>query len=282
MTEFETINPVSLNDALSFVAKKGVVPIAGGTDLLVILHDRYHQPWPTLLVLDRIKALHKIKIGNKSITLGPLVTFSKIEKSEELALNAPQLVQGALVAGSVQIRNRATIGGNIANGSPSGDLLPSLYVLEAKLELSSKTGKRLVSIEKFFKGPRSTILKKNELITAIEFSKSSNFGFFLRLATRKALAISKVSVAVDTSIRDGVIESIKIALGAVAPTVIRASATEEFLAGKKIDKTTIVKAIQIIKSEATPIDDIRSLADYRREMVGVLFKRGFNTRFKFE
>lgn len=274
MVELETINPLSLKDALQSLSKRGVVPIAGGTDTLVRLYDKYDKPWPMLLVLERVKALHRIKIAKNSITLGPLVTFSDIEQSAELAQYAPQLVQAASVAGSVQIRNRATIGGNIANGSPSGDLIPPLFVLGTKLELSSVTRKRQVPIERFFKGPGQTVLNKNELITAIRFDKSYNIGFFSRLATRKALAISKVSVAVNASIQNNIVEDIKIALGAVAPTVIRASETEKYLAGKYLDNDVLTEAVEIIKSEARPIDDIRSLAEYRREMVGVLFKRG--------
>jgi CO/xanthine dehydrogenase FAD-binding subunit len=274
VADFETINPLSLKEALSHVGKNRVVPIAGGTDLLVRLHDLYDYPWPKLLVLDRIKPLHKIDIKNNKITLGPLVTFTEIMNSSELKKYAPQLTQAASVAGSVQIRNRATIGGNLANGSPSGDLIPPLYVLDAKLELTSAKAKRLVPIAKFFIGPGKTILHKNELITAIYFAKSSGHGFFDRLATRKALAISKVSVAADIAIQRGKVVDARIALGAVAPTVIRAPLTEEHLIGKELSEQTINEAANMLSSEARPIDDIRSLAEYRREMVGVLLKRG--------
>lgn len=276
MTGQILINPKSLKSALDNLASNSYMPIAGGTDLLVKLHDLYDRPWPKLLVLDRIKPLHKILVSKNKVVLGPLITFSEIEQSPELNKFAPQLVQAASIAGSVQIRNRATIGGNIANGSPSGDLIPPLYVLGAKLQLSSAISKRLVPIEDFFKGPGKTILKKSELITAIHFDKS-NRGFFLRLATRKALAISKVSVAVRISIKRSVINDIKISLGAVAPTVIRAYNTEEYLEGKKPENSVIEKAIEIITDEAKPIDDIRSIAEYRREMVGILFKRGLNS-----
>lgn len=274
MAELETFNPLTLKDALSQAAKSNVMPVAGGTDLLVKLHDVYEKPWPKLLVLDRVKALHKIAVKNDRIILGPLVTFSDIERSRDLQRYTPQLVQAASAAGSVQIRNRATIGGNIANGSPAGDLIPPLYVLDAKLELSSTKGKRQIPIGEFFKGPGITVLGKNELITAINFTGSAKHGFFLRLATRKALAISKVSVAANISIKKGKISDIKIALGAVAPTVIRVFETEEYLTGKKLNESLIQSASKIIMQEAKPIDDLRSIAEYRREMVGVLFKRG--------
>jgi CO/xanthine dehydrogenase FAD-binding subunit len=274
MPDTDTINPSTLKDALVSIAGRNVVPIAGGTDLLVRWHDVHDRPKPRLLVLDRVKALHKINISKNRITLGPLVTFSDIIKSAQLRKYAFQLAEAAAIAGSVQIRNRATIGGNIANGSPAGDLIPPLYVLEATLELSSQKSKRAIHIEDFFKGPGETVLKSNELITAIKFAKSYKHGFFLRLATRKALAISKVSVAANLSLRKNKVGDIKIALGAVAPTVIRAYRTEEYLTGKELNQDNIARAAELLTDEARPIDDIRSIAEYRKLMVGVLFKRG--------
>jgi CO/xanthine dehydrogenase FAD-binding subunit len=277
VAELETINPRTLKDALIGVARPDVVPIAGGTDLLVKLYDCFDNPRPRFLVLDKVKPLHKISVNKDKITIGPLMTFAEIEQSSQLKKYAPQLVEAASIAGSVQIRNRATIGGNIANGSPAGDLIPPLYVLEAELELSSAKGKRRVAIDKFFRGPGLTVLKKNELITAIRFKKSFNDGFFMRLATRKALAISKVSVAANVSLKNGKVDDIRIALGAVAPTVIRAGETEEYLKGKKLSDDVINTAVEIIKREARPIDDLRSIGEYRREMVGILLKRGLES-----
>ncbi len=185
MNAAETIIPSSLSEALKAMARPSVVAVAGGTDILVKLHDR--QPWPKLLVLDHIKALHKITITPKEISIGPLVTFAEIEESELLRTHAPQLVEAASLAGSVQIRNRATIGGNIANGSPAGDLIPPLYALGATLALESSNVKRSVPIDIFFKGPGATILKSNELITAIKLPRLTNHGFFLRLANAQGI-----------------------------------------------------------------------------------------------
>ncbi len=269
----DTIAPSTLNDALKAKAGSNVVAVAGGTDILVKLHDSY--PWPKLLVLDRVKSLHQIAARKNRVAIGPLMTFAEIQESDLLKTHAPLLVEAASVAGSVQIRNRATIGGNLANGSPAGDLIPPLYALGATLELSSSKSKRSVPIELFFKGPGKTVLKSNELITSIIIPKSSNHGFFLRLATRRALAISKVSVAASMKIdNDRIIQSVGIALGAVAPTVIRAPRTEELLLGNSFDSKLIAEASCTVKEEASPIDDIRSNAAYRNEMVGVLLKRG--------
>jgi xanthine dehydrogenase FAD-binding subunit len=277
MNAVETINPTNLAQALKAKAAKDVVAIAGGTDMLVRLHDRLTQPWPKLLILESVQQLHKIIATKTAISIGPLTTFTEIEDSSLLRKHAPQLVAAAALAGSVQIRNRATIGGNIANGSPAGDTIPPLYVLGAVIEISSAKGKRSVPIERFFTGPGKTVLKPAELITAIKIPRLSNHGFFTRLATRRALAISKVSVAASIMIKKSKIESARIALGAVAPTVIRATRTEDYLASKEITSEVIAEAARIIKEEARPIDDIRSLAIYRKEMVGVLLTRGLES-----
>lgn len=276
MTREPVIAPTTLKEALRAIARKNVVAVAGGTDVMVRLHDDTGGKWPTLLILEGVGPLRRITDRGKVVAIGPLVTCSEIESSSLLRKLAPQLVEAASIAGSAQIRNRATVGGNVANGSPAGDLIPPLYVLSAKLELSSSTKKRYVLIEDFFEGPGETVLRKSELITSILIEKRANRGFFLRLAARRALAISKVSVAASVSLRKRKVESARIALGAVAPTVLRARRTEEYLLGRELDEDCIKEASGIAQSEATPIDDIRSEADYRREMVGVLLGRGLS------
>jgi xanthine dehydrogenase FAD-binding subunit len=272
MTRPETYTASSLKLALTLKSRKNIVVVAGGTDILVRLHDIVDKP--DLLVLEGISSLKKITVKDKSITIGPLVTFTEIEESSHLRRYTPQLCEAASLAGSVQIRNRATIGGNIANASPAGDLIPPLYALGAKLELSSSRGKRIVAIDDFFIGPGKSVLKPTELITGITIPKIKNQGYFLRLGTRKALAISKISVAVNFTLKAGKVNGIKIALGAVAPTVIRATTAEEILEGQTPDIEKIEKAVcEVIKS-ARPIDDIRSNAEYRKQMTGVLFRRG--------
>lgn len=273
MRPADTINPVTLRDALRAKAMKGVVCVAGGTDALVKLHDVIDKPWPRLLVLDGVESLRGVSTG-QTLKLGPLVTFAEIAESSALRRLAPQLVKAAGLASSPPIRNRATVGGNLANGSPSGDLIPPLYVLGAVLELSSVRGKRRVEVQDFFTGPGLTVLRHDELITSVTFEKSGGSGFYERLAIRRALAVSKVSVAADMVVRGKTVARVRIALGAVAPTVVRAPRTEELLTGRKLTSDTIAAACELIKTEARPIDDIRSTAEYRREMVGVLLKRG--------
>ncbi|MCX5800182.1 MAG: FAD binding domain-containing protein [Candidatus Eisenbacteria bacterium] len=274
MTDAAIISVSTLNQALKAMAQKNVVALAGGTDVLVRLHDVVDRPWPRLLVLEGVKPLHRMTVKDDRILLGPLLTFADIAKSAGLRKFAPQLVEAASLAGSVLIRNRGTIGGNVAHASPAGDLIPPLFVLSARLELSSVNGKRYVSIEDFVKGPGLTALKANELITSIILEKCGSHGFYLRLAARRALAISKVSVAANLSVRREKVDRIKVALGAVAPTVVRALRTEDYLLGRELTDGTISVACSIAKNEATPITDIRSDAEYRRGMVAVLLRRG--------
>ena len=267
-----TFSPSNLKQALALKAQRNTAVIAGGTDILVRLHDTIDKP--NLLILNEINQLKKILVKEKYISIGSLATFTEIENSTQLRKFARQLCQAASLAGSVQIRNRATIGGNIANGSPAGDLIPPLLALDAKLELCSIRDKRTIPIESFFTGPGHTVIKPKELITSICIPRANNLGFFLRLGTRKALAISKVSVATGFTIRKGKITNIKIALGAVAPTVIRAISAEEILEGQVLTPEIIRKAAKEVIATAKPIDDIRSNAEYRKEMTGVLFSRG--------
>jgi xanthine dehydrogenase FAD-binding subunit len=263
-----------MRQALLAKSKRNVTAIAGGTDLLVRLYDMLDRPSPKLLVLDGLKSLKKIASKKNQISIGPLATFDDIEQSRIIQIYAPQLVQAASLAGSIQIRNRATIGGNIANGSPAGDLIPPLYSLNATLEVLSIGGKHRIAIEKFYTGPGRTTIRSNELITSIDFKLTPSYGFFLRLATRQALAISKVSVAARIHIKNQVVSGACIALGAVAPTVIRAYETEKYLIGNILDDNIIRSASEMAKNEAHPIDDLRSTAEYRREMVAVLLRRG--------
>jgi len=276
MNEGPVIVPANLNQALKALTMKGVVVVAGGTDVVVKLHDVIDRPWPRLLVIEGLESLHRISSKNGRLVLGPLATFAEIAGSALVRKNAPQLAQAASNAGSVLIRNRGTLGGNIANASPAGDLIPPLFVLSGKIELSSVKGKRTVPVEEFFKGPGSSVLKSNELVTSVKLEKCGGKGFYLRLAARRTLAISKVSVAADLSLDRRKVKKIKIALGAVAPTVIRALRAEEYLTGRVLTYDAIAAACYIAKNEAKPITDIRSDADYRREMIAVLLRRGLS------
>jgi len=242
--------------------------LAGGTDIFPLLSDGLLEE-EIFCDISLLTGLKKIEVRKNTIAIGALVTFAQIKESKVLAKYAPCLVQSACEMGSPQIRNMATLGGNVANGSPSGDAIPPLFVLRAEI----KTDRRKIPAEKFFTGPKKTVLKNNELITEIVIPKEKRFSAFLKMGPRKALAISKVSAAVSLKMQKGAVNEILIALGAVAPTVVRAYKTERFLSGKKITGQTIKKAAEMVRGEISPIDDFRSTGDYRRMVAGILVSR---------
>ena len=270
---FNYIKPKNLLETLQILsqASEETRVLAGGTDILVNIQDGMLSPH-TLVDIASLEELKQIEEKDGQLELGALVTHSQIAGSERLREKAPPLVQACAEIGSPQIRNLGTLGGNIITASPSGDTVPPLYVLEARLTLKSVKGKRQIPIEQFFTGVKETIIRPEEILTTISFPvlPASSKSFFKKLGQRKALAISKVSVAAIIDIQAGMIKDARIALGAVAPMVIRASQTETVLKGKTLEKDVISQATKIIVTESRAISDIRSTAEYRNEMVGVL------------
>ena len=270
---FNYIKPKNLLEALQILsqASEETRVLAGGTDILVNIQDGMLSPH-TLVDIASLEELKQIEEKDGQLELGALVTHSQIAGSERLREKAPPLVQACAEIGSPQIRNLGTLGGNIITASPSGDTVPPLYVLEARLTLKSVKGKRQIPIEQFFTGVKETIIRPEEILTTISFPvlPASSKSFFKKLGQRKALAISKVSVAAIIDIQAGMIKDARIALGAVAPMVIRASQTETVLKGKTLEKDVISQATKIIVTESRAISDIRSTAEYRNEKVGVL------------
>ena len=255
--------------------------LAGGTDLLVRLKDSLD--WPVLIDISGLQELQRISINNGVILIGALSTYADLLRSDILKQHGDVLLQAAKLVGSPQIRNRGTIGGNIANGSPAGDTLPPLYVLQASVEAASCDGTRTIPIEEFFTGPGKTVLGNNEIIISVSIPVQQEYSqVFLRLGQREALAISKVSIAVAAKMDATVINDIRIALGSVAPTVVRAVKTEKKLNGAELKDECIQAACEAIEHDAIPISDIRSDAEYRRSMCGVLLKSALRAVGKCE
>jgi CO/xanthine dehydrogenase FAD-binding subunit len=274
---FEYTKPASLAQALEILDQgdERVKVLAGGTDLLVFIQEGVISP-RLVVDLGGIAELKSIEEKYGRIRLGALVTHDQAAASPLIREKAPVLPQACAEVGSPQIRSRGTIGGNLVTASPSGDVIPALVALGASLALRCLHGERTVPIEEFFTGVKKSVLRHNELLTLVSFPAPapSSRGFFKKLGQRKALSISKVSVAACLDFEKGAVRSCRIALGAVAPTVIRATKTEAYLLGKKLDRGTIAQAARIVSSESRAITDLRSEADYRNEMVGVLVKRG--------
>jgi CO/xanthine dehydrogenase FAD-binding subunit len=277
MRNIEVISPRTLNEALSILKDEvdGVYILGGGTDLIIRIKERRIKP-RILLDLSRIEELHFIEEEKDHIRIGAMTKIEEILDSETVRKYAIPLHDSAKVFGSVQIRNLATIGGNIVNASPVAETVPPLFVLQAKLILKSARGEREISIEDFSTGPGESVIERDEILKEIYFQKmkENECGFYKKLGQRKALAISKVSVAFLGCIESGIIKYARIALGAVAPKVIRAKRAEEFLKGKKLEDSTIKEASLIASSESSPITDLRSTDSYRRDMVASLLYMG--------
>jgi carbon-monoxide dehydrogenase small subunit/xanthine dehydrogenase small subunit len=265
--------PRSLEEALEILTQRSgeVRPIAGGTDILVAAKDGKANP-AALFDLTAVPELRGIEERGHELRIGAGMTHTEILESPLVARYSPALPLACAVVGGPQIRNRGTIGGNLAHGSPAGDTIPPLYTADARVEVVSVSDRRDVMISDFFLGPGQTVLAADELIVAIRIPKRAGVrGAFLRLGQRQAQAISKVSVAVAMTFRGGQPEWARVALGAVAPTVIRAPETERALLTGGYEG--LKRAMEAVRNEVRPIDDIRSTREYRREMAAVLLER---------
>lgn len=277
MRDFNYFRPLFLKEALSILSQEKAKVLAGGTDLLVKMKDGLLCP-ESLVDISFLEELRFIREEEGKIAIGALTTHAFLSKSPLINAKAPHLAEAARSIGSPLIRNIATIGGNIVNASPAGDCLPPLYTLETELLLESIRGSRVVPIEEFFTGPGQSIIKPDELLIAIRFKAPQDefLAFFQKLGQRKALAISKVSVAFLGVYRprEKMFKKVRIALGAVAPTVIRASTAESFLEGRPISKEVVDNVAKLCSQEARPISDIRSSQVYREKVLSELLKRG--------
>jgi xanthine dehydrogenase small subunit len=263
VSTLELREPRSVADALKMLRDEGpLVPLAGATDLYVALNFGT-LPGTRFLDLWRLAPLRKIERRDGVLSIGALATYTQIIKSRPVRAQVPMLVEAARQIGGVQIQNRGTIGGNIANGSPAGDSLPVLAAMEAVVVLRSASDERRVPFGEFYTGYRASVRQPDELIVAIELPRVEGAQWFRKVGTRAAQAISKVVMAAVRTPRP------RIALGSVGPTVVRMARTEEALArGASIDE-----AMRILETEIRPIDDVRSTADYRRTVAGNLVRR---------
>jgi xanthine dehydrogenase FAD-binding subunit len=277
VSEIEVVSPKSVPECLDILAKnKGEHRlIAGGTDAVVRMKDGHLRPSVWVNITD-IRSLSFIKEVENEIHIGPLTTHMELVHSTLLKNKADALVQAARQVGATQIQNMGTIGGNIGTASPAGDTIPSLYVLNARLELTSQEGKRGIPIEEFFLGPGKTVMQPNEMITNIIITpqRENEISIFEKLGPRKAQAISIVNVACSLQMdKNRKCMGGKIAFGSVGPTVIRAKKCESMLTLADLDEEMIENIGELAWKEVMPITDIRASAIYRRDMAKALLKR---------
>lgn len=254
--------------------------IAGATDLLLEIERGVRTGIETLVDVTRIPGLDTISMDELGwIHLGPLVTHNDCVRSKLVREYAYPLAQAAWEVGAPQIRNRGTIAGNLVTASPANDTITPLMALGAQVKLRSAAGERVIPLDSFYTGVRGTVMQANEMMVDIYFPglKSNQRAAFIKLGLRRAQAIAVVNAAmvltfVDDNPQAEIAQAV-ITLGAVAPTIIHARVAEEFLAGRRLDPETIARAGELALGEATPIDDLRGSADYRREMVRVCVLR---------
>ena len=241
--------------------------MAGGTDLMV-LFEAGKLPFRKLLNIWNLAELKGIEVQAESITLGALTTYTQIRRHELLAKEFPLMGLAASWTGGIATQNRGTLGGNIVNGSPAADSPPALLVYDAQIELISGSGARWMPYAKFHTGYKQMALRADELLGRIRLPRNTegHHHYARKVGTRKAQAISKICMAGVARIAGRTITNIRIALGSVAPTVIRCHAAEAAVRGHEITPETIAAAQSAIANESAPIDDIRSTARYRRQV----------------
>ncbi len=301
MNKFEYLRPKTLDEAFSLLGRFGTraALIAGGTDVIVMAKQKETAP-EVLISLRGIPGLDRVR-SNGSLKIGPLVTHRAIEKSDLIRRDFSALADAVDFLGSVQIRNVATIGGNICTAAPSADTACPLLVFDAKLNVKGASSERMIPIDQFFTGPGQTVLVPGEILTDIEIPKllPHTGSAYWKLQRRLALDLPILGVAILISLDRAAVtcsdllctaspisavlhrlekdelacKEVRIALGVAAPTPMRARKAEGLLRGKKISDELIEEVSEVASSEAQPRDSIRGEAWYRRDMIRVLVKR---------
>ena len=278
MNAFEYFAPTTMKEAVALLsAHPNARVLAGGTDMLVRMKGRVWTP-DAVVDIARLPGAKALTFDAKrGLALGAGVTMRQVELSALVHQRYAALAQGASVVGSVQIRNLATVVGNVCNAAPSADTAPGLIALNAKVRIAGPNGRRSMLVENFMTGPGKTALNPGELVTGIEMPAPAprTGSAYVRHTPRSAMDIAVVGVAASVVLasRTGLCQAVRIVLGAVAPTPLRARGAEEMLVGQKPTPEVIEAAAERAAAEAHPISDVRASADFRRYLVGVLTAR---------
>jgi CO/xanthine dehydrogenase FAD-binding subunit len=279
LPKFDYLAPKTVDEACTLLTKyKGKAKvIAGGTDLIVAMKKRTVSP-QYIINIKSVSNLDYIRYSDsEGLRIGAMTTLHELETSSVVKKRCPMLAAATHEMAQPQIRNVATIGGNLCNAAPSADTAPPLIGLGAKVKMKSINAERTVALEEFFSGPGTTILRTDEILTEIQVPNPPPYtrAVYIKLPARTAIDIAAVGVAAVVTLdsKQTAIVDAKIVLGAVAPTPIRARKAEDIIRGKAINEQLIDKASQSAADEARPISDVRSSANYRKEMVKVLTKQ---------
>ncbi len=273
----EYFNVASVAEALELLERFGnrARIIAGGTDIILEMERGQRPDVDVLIDISRVSGLDKIAVEDDVATLGPLVTHNQVVGSSLLVEHALPFATACWEVGAPQIRNRGTVAGNLVTASPANDTITPLWAMGASVTLASARGERTVQLSDFYQGVRRTVMQPDEMLTAIHvpLMDAQARGVFLKLGLRRAQAIAVVNVAAILSFEGDAVSDARITLGSVAPTIIPATEAMAYLAGKRLSGEIIARAAQLAAEAATPIDDVRGSAVYRKEMVTVLTAR---------
>jgi len=274
LPDFEFFQPRSLKSAVSLLTKYGKKAklIAGGTDLIVTMKTRTLRP-SYLVDLGSIPKLNYVECGKKGLRIGATATLRSVEKSKVIQKEYTALHEAVTHLGSPQVRNVGTVGGNLCNASPAADTATPLIAIRAEAKILGPSRSRVVPLEKFFLGPGKTVLKSNEILIEVRAPPlPPNTGTAYMKIGRTEGDLAKVNATVALTIKTSVCRDVKIALGAVAPTPIRAKKAEKALKGKKLTDKTVKEAVVKASKEAKPLSDIRSTAEYRQDVCKVFVR----------
>jgi CO/xanthine dehydrogenase FAD-binding subunit len=278
MRAFEYFTATDSKHAVALLAEHAPARVlAGGTDLLADLKSSPSHAPKAVVDISRASDMRKIEVNARGLCIGALVTHSEIMASKVIREMFPALADAAHTIGAVQTRNLGTLGGNLVTAVPSVDSGPTLVALDAKVTIAGRAGRRQLPITDFFIGPRKTALKPDELLVEISIPAENlnKPAHFLKMGLRKGQALALVNAAASLWIdaKKNTCRDVRIALGAVAPTVIRAKTAEKFLEGRAATAENFAEAGRLAVEDARPISDMRASAEYRRDLVAVLAKR---------
>lgn len=273
MRSFEFFEPTTLAEASRLFSEEHAQLIAGGTDLVIGM-KAYTETPQSVISLQKIPGLDGITSDTDGgITIGAMTKVREVELSEDVQIHHTALAEGASEIGSIQIRNLATIGGNIAHASPAADTVAGLLVADAQVNIASADGERSVPINELFTGPGQTVLKPGEIITHFHLPSPASGSHYIKHKIREVMDLAFIGVASSVNIDNGKITDARIGLAAVAPTPIRATEAEELLKGNEITSDLLAQAGEVAAAATSPISDLRCSAEHRKEMVDVLTRR---------
>lgn len=276
MSEIKYLRPASMEEASALLIKHGAEAklLAGGTDLLLQLRNNLIKP-RYLIDIGFLPELSSIAQNEDRINIGAAVKIAEIENSEVVRSQLPALASAARVLASHQVRNLATLGGNLCNAAPSADTAPALMAFGAEVSIYSPQGIRKMLLEDFFAGPGKTILKQGEILigVTVPLPAQGSKCIYLKHTLKRSMDIAIVGVAVKIDWVEQTCQNVGLVLGAVAPTPIRIKQAEAMINGSKLDQETVIGAAEAAALQCQPITDIRCSGDYRRLMVKVLTTR---------